>query len=505
MEYFILLLFLIIIFIYYFLNIYLKTTEHFCKIPELNRQGEINDKRVAFLYSPQSNIITSSCNKYWKDWPKESNSELVSLNSIPIQQDQIELPMEKQFGNNNYKAGLLNFSSLSIIVSDKIDYDIFDKSKELLLSPIDKKPLEYKYQLDFKIMELNKKTWIDRWKLYNPSVKMHFPYEEIKSPIEKINILNNEFVKRCNYRQKELMSDNLKINYGLMFFDIYKYRILEIRYLHDNKDLPIYIIEIILYRETDLYMNTFSYIGFIEDDKIKIVNVDYIGVNATDNYLQTPGYNSTDINQEIINHNFSNKPILEKDPDAIVHLYKKYLESFKLKNQYACFNLDYNPEFKESNFLDYYSREMCESNLDMYGRKKTFGVFDKPCQEDSECPFYKINKNYENDFGKCINGKCQLPLNMENIGYHYFKTDKAKKPLCYNCKSNDKFQIETLLDTCCDEQYDKTKYPFLNSPDYAFEDDIVNRTNYFHTKFCTFDDKTTKLTCDTLYVDNINS
>ena len=32
--------------------------------------------------------------------------------------------------------------------------------------------------------------------------------------------------------------------------------------------------------------------------------------------------------------------------------------------------------------------------------------------KDSECPFYKSNKNYENTFGDCINGYCEVPIGL---------------------------------------------------------------------------------------------
>ena len=41
--------------------------------------------------------------------------------------------------------------------------------------------------------------------------------------------------------------------------------------------------------------------------------------------------------------------------------------------------------------------------------------------------FYKQNKNYVNNFGRCINGKCELPLNMKNLGYHFYIDTKRTK------------------------------------------------------------------------------
>lgn len=488
---------LIILLIIYKCYNKIEIYEHYCKIPTTNRQGGINDKRVTMNYTPQAVISISDCDKYWKAWPVESNSMFSQNEPVVMNISQLQLPTEKLFGNNKYKYGFIDFPKLARIVNDKIDFNIYDKSEELLISPIDKKKVEFKYQLDFMILELNRKTYIDRWKEYNPSVKMYFKYDEIKSPIENINILNEEFKKRCDLKQKELLTKDQLVLFGLIFFDIFKYRILEIRYLDKNENIPVYIIEIALFREADLYLNTFSYIGYITpENKIMIVNVEYIGINSTDQILLSQGYNKNDIKQEIINNNFSNSPVIEKNPDVVVNMTKNYLEGYKLKNQYACFNLNYNPDLKNQPLLDYYSRESCESPQDPYGRSKEYGVFDKPCEKDDECPFYKLNSNYENSYGKCVNGKCELPLNMTNIGYHFYKTDKAKLPLCYNCDSS-KFEVSTLLDTCCEKQYDRKLYPFLKSPDYAFHNDYLDRKNYFNDKFCKIDNEGT-IKCDTI-------
>jgi hypothetical protein len=481
-----LLLLFIILIIFYLLNIILKnkTLENFCKIPNVDSRGDINDKRVELNYPPQSNIRTSSCEEYWKDWPMESNNLLVDNEPIVIKSDQLELPKEKQFGDNQYTSGLVNFSKLANVVSDKIDYDIFEKSKELLYDPLTKKKLNYIYEVNFEYIILNKKTWFNRWYNYNPSVKTTFNYEEIKSSINDINILNLEFKERFDTKQREILSNNQLFLYGLIPFQIFKYKILSIRYFENNVNKPIYIIQIVLFRESDLYINTFSYIGFIDNKNIFITNVKYIGRNATDNVLLADFYNPKDIHQEIINKNFSNTPILNKNPDSIVQLMKDHQEAFKLKNQYACFNINYDPSKKEDNILPYYSRESCESSVDTYNRPKSVGIYDTPCKKNEDCPFYKINKNYDNEFGKCMeNGKCELPSNMVQIGYKYFKNNKENKPLCYNCDSS-KFIVNSQLNTCCDDQYDRKKYPLLKSPDYAFDDDFLNRKNYYNNKFC---------------------
>jgi hypothetical protein len=500
---FIIIIIIFLLIILFFINKYIKSNnyEHFCKIPDINRQGSINNKNVLLNYPPQSNILTSSCDKYWKTWPIEYNSMLSTTEPVVMNLDQLELAPEKQIGDSTYKKGLIDFYKLANIVSDKIDFDIFDKLTEKLISPIDNKPIQYKYEFDYIILELNKKTSIDRWQKYNPSVKMHFNYEDIKSPIETINILNLEFKKRCDLMQKYLLSKQDLVEFGLLLFDIFEYKIIYVKYLDDDINIPVYIIQISLFRELDLYLNTLSYIGYIKDNKIMIVNVDFVGINSTDNFLLAHKYDKNDIKQEIINYNFSNKSVIEKEPSAIVNLTKKYLDSYKLKNQYACFNLNYDPELKNEYLLPYFSRETCESGVDPYGRPKPYGVYDKPCQKNEECPYYKLNKNYDNEYGKCINGTCQLPLNMEVVGYHYYKTNKNTHPLCYNCNSKE-FKLDISLEDCCNDQYNTNKYPFLKSPDYAFHNDKLDRMNYFDNKFCkiNINSDNNKYNCDKIII-----
>ncbi len=472
-----------------------KTLENFCKIPNVDKIGDINDKRVLLDYPPQSNIFTSSCDQYWKNWPLEYNNTQIEDNPNVIKSDQLDLPKEKQFGDNDQKAGLINFDKLANLISDSNNNDIFNLSKQRLLDPITHKKLEYQYELEFSLLQLNKKTWINRWYNYNPMVKTYFNYDDIKSPIKNINLLNLEMKKRLDLKQKDLMNNNQLLLFGLVKFEIFKYKILDILYYNDsqedienngldpNNDQQIYVIEIMFFREKFLYVPTFSYVGYVKNNVPVLTNIKYIGRNSTDNILLSDFYNPHEIKQEIINSNFSNTPVIEKDPDAIVALTKAHQESYKLKNQYACFNLNYDGK-KNDYILPYYTRESCESMYDPYGKDKEVGIFDTPCKKDSDCPFFQINKNYENNYGKCkADGYCELPINMKPIGYRYYTNNSYDMPLCYNCNS-EKFKISTLLGPCCKEQYDKKKYPFLKTPDYAFENDFLDRKNFFNKKFC---------------------
>ena len=483
----ILFLFFLFLGVHLFLKNWIHSTviESFCKVPPVNPVGTTNDLTYPIdPFPPQENIHTSSCGEYWKDWPSASNAVGIDEGPVVIPSDQIELPPDKQFGNNTYFWGLIDYAKLARLMSDdsltgnsqNSPSKIFHDSDEPLIDPETRVPLSYSYEFNFRIIELNKKTWMNRWEEYNPMISVHFDYKEIESPIPEINHLNMQFLEKINTHQRTLQSNKDLLIYGVIPFEIYKYKIQTIRTFKKGKGggkgkggEPIYVIHLVLYRENDFFMPCFAYIGINRE----VTNIKYIGHYSKDSLLSTPPHDADEMTAEIINSNFSNVPVVNRDPDAIVALTKKHMEEYKIKNQYACFNLHYNSEDRKSEpILMYYNKNLCESSIDFFGRPKDVGIWDTPCKKDEECPYFKENKNYENTRGKCLeSGYCELPLNMEPIGYHY---TTARKPLCYNCNTS-QFNIASTLDTCCDKQ---------EHPDYSFENDFLERKNYFNAKFC---------------------
>ena len=111
----------------------------------------------------------------------------------------------------------------------------------------------------------------------------------------------------------------------------------------------------------------------------------------------------------------------------------------------------------------------CESKYDSTGKLNSqIGVWDKICTKNTDCPYYKANKNFKNKLGGCVNNKCQLPLGLETKGP--IKSKDVKYAVCSNCKTGV---------NCCLEQLNKKKYPKLKSPDYRYKnDDSVRMNNY---------------------------
>lgn len=105
------------------------------------------------------------------------------------------------------------------------------------------------------------------------------------------------------------------------------------------------------------------------------------------------------------------------------------------------------------------------------------GVWDRPPQDNTECPYYLANKNYLNERGGAKNDYCEMPQGIQIMGYTQYKEKPEDfQPQCYNCK--DKLIGQGTVGLCCEDQRtNKLKYPSLKSPDYRFSGDFLDRQN----------------------------
>lgn len=133
---------------------------------------------------------------------------------------------------------------------------------------------------------------------------------------------------------------------------------------------------------------------------------------------------------------------------------------------------DWQAKATDSNFLCFgtvtgtnvHNKEECQN---------VGGIWDKPAKSE-ECPYYLANKNYNNKRGGSKAGYCELPIGMKLNGYRFYDKSPEYAPLCYNCKEGN--SGPGSIGPCCEEQKDKSLYPNLSSPDYAFPDDLIDRT-----------------------------
>ncbi len=389
------------------------------------------------------------------------------------------------------------------------------------------------------LYRINKDTWYKRYYEYQVYNKDDYErnlinFMTIKSCLQWVNKILDKFLTDFNiiFRKYKHELEVKKFHYNT-HFSIWKYKIHHIKQAKKVK-YPIrdrilspcalnFGLIIVLIREDSLVGPAIYIEVIIDGDKMYYKDFDLIGYYNTDELFLLPGLERSKLLGGLKQTQYYNMhPLFRKEagklkgtesPDILknekqvtfqnaVPTYNargQYQLDNVLKDQYACFNAEA-PLFDRTrgtaqNIILYtYNRYNCESGTDQVGKKTCKGVWDRPCLRDEECLFTDANKNYPNQYGRCNKlhdnkgkdfGYCQLPLGMQQLGYHYHVPyDKYPKyqPLCYNCKSvnkSDKAKPMTKLDTCCEEQKDRNKYPHLKSPDYAFLNDITSRINYF--------------------------
>lgn len=166
-------------------------------------------------------------------------------------------------------------------------------------------------------------------------------------------------------------------------------------------------------------------------------------------------------NENDIPENYFEKQFIDNELDKKSKKNAIYDDEKKM----TCFGVDKNNQNIE---LQQYTNKMfCES---YHADIDQVGIWDGPCQRDNECPFYKANKNYDNTFGGCKNGVCEMPLGINRIGYTKYSDTE---PYCYNCPIGTDSK-------CCQQQYLESLQDNASilSPDLVFTDDCNNPNQY---------------------------
>ena len=393
--------------------------------------------------------------KKWKELPSASNEPIIQTYGTSF--------------NDMYKMNQYIFNDFT-----KVEIDKFIKKYSNPNINVSKN--NRKLYTPFDINNINKESWDDKFN-WNPDNVLYQKYTESK--FKEVNNINNNFLKMFN-------------TYWFNFIDNYVKRNVLI-------EKPYFILK---YRIVNIYENNFEIVTVITRDDAKLafeffiqgdgksseINIQYMSNYSLDQLLIRKNIDKTNDIYYNLNPLWANDTTIpSSDINSI-----KIKEEEKQKNDRdfldttnVCFTYDKLSDEPISVPIYALDRNDCENKYNIIGYKKESGIWDSPCNKNDDCPFYKQNKNYKNDHGKCINEKCQLPLNMKNLGYHYYINEKTVKPVCYNCNTtSDKWLPYTFIDFCCDEQNDRKKYPHLNGPDYAFENDINIRKNEFNQKYC---------------------
>jgi hypothetical protein len=267
--------------------------------------------------------------------------------------------------------------------------------------------------------------------------------------LKEYKLMRDFLISQISDKSEEFKSDyaphrNFKfLNENILSYKIDKYKQIEqvefnIRiYRQDkNKNFVIYVI-ILLDSETMNY--------YVQELSILSTNIEENVV-----FNREKDFISTNSGQCLTNDTNCDNKLSESQITEILEKREELLKDYKIDKLNRCF-------YKEGN-----DRLECIS----YDKENdVVGVWDKPCVYDEECPFYKKNKNYTNERGGCKNGYCEMPLNVNNIGFRF----KGKRqPLCHNCPREEEC-IGLQCAMCCNDQ---------ELPDYAFEKDYKERQEH---------------------------
>ena len=312
-------------------------------------------------------------------------------------------------------------------------------------------------------------------------------YEQVQKIIGDIN-------KNTKFKLKSLGIENI----GQQFVDVFneKFEKLDLNNDYHKKDTRKYelfgfrtllrkniigyeyqfVYDIKIYKENKNYGFTFQNTINLDEEKLTIqyINIDLVGIVSEEDFVFRKNEGEfkckfdTDINKdECFELNYGRQKDINKSDfisgkhmeDIIKKAEEDREEEKELDRKYQQFRCFGRSGFNESECRSY----------DV--KRKTVGVWDKPCEKNEECPFFQENKNYTNNRGGCIEGTCELPVNLDIIGFRYYNNNQ--KPFCYNCDI-DNCKGEKCY-TCCEEQKDRSKYPNLKSPDYMFLNDYSER------------------------------
>lgn len=461
----ILIILIILLIIYFYWNTKV-VKEHF-SFPELNVPNPFgNDEEVynsgygeVFYSDPESDGVKYNLLK----------------NYAIINTDNIVLSESLNVTNNKYKKYQMGVLTIDDNFKNEVNSSDIKKHLNDLNEITDENE-------KIKILKSNLITWKDRYYDYKPD-----KFNIFKTPISPYfsNDIINVFLRKFNKYQKSVLTKEILIYYGKQNYNIYGYKIEKIE--KNSLNEYIFTISIILFSEGITFAPVLYFKGLMTNEKeVKIFKFDIIGYMTTEKILMPSGKTS-DEDQYILNDYYrkENDKILYNDIFGLNKKLDKIKENDNIDKQYVCMTTNandiLNPQVYTQLILPASNKNICEASRNYFGERKQTGIWDTPCQEDSDCIFYQSNKNYLNNYGKCkTNGYCELPLNMVSMGYKYYLGTATTQPLCYNCDPEEKWKPVTKIDYCCDKQYDKNKYPHLNGPDYVFKNDKLNRTNYYN-------------------------
>lgn len=233
------------------------------------------------------------------------------------------------------------------------------------------------------------------------------------------------------------------INDNILSYKVDKYKNIEqvefnirIYRIYKNKNFVLYGVLLLDLDTMTYYVDQLSLLSTnIEENVVFNIEKEYISTNSGHCLLSNTNCDNSLTNKQI------NKELVDRN---------KLIKKDILDRMNRCFYKDSNEKLE------------CIS----YDKENdTIGVWDQPCSYDEECPFYKKNKNYPNERGGCKKGFCEMPVNVNLLG---FRNKGNKQPVCHNCPERTNC-TGLHCSMCCNEQ---------KLPDYAFHNDYKERQNH---------------------------
>ena len=458
---------LIIILIIILLFLYFNLKKNNMKYNLENFSGEVESWNLhdAFEdYTKSFEILKVKNKERDKNFKTTSYKDLTEEELLPYMDDGIirKVPFKNNSKEINYNMdeGILkNLRTEGYIntYKNEISYD----KMNVIINKINNENVQ-KIKIPYEVINKNnnKQKFQDLKEIY---------YQEI---FNNFTSLVNKYFKKLKYQSQYHLGDKRK-------YEIFKTEIISDTNVPNlTFDFRDFIFNISIFRKDKNYHFTFQVkcIYNILQANLEYKQIDIIGMNE-----------DMDI---VFNHlkQYNQKycSLDSKDDDIMGLCHSKELESNKKSLE------EYEKEFNETrvnNFLNkrkyeiekgideskykcFLKKGFTENTCKAYSfENKTVGIWDKPCTKNTECPFYKLNKNYPNSRGGCIKGFCEMPKNIVRVGYKSYL--KNNKPFCYNCNIPNCKGEQCF--TCCDQQKNRRKYPYLKSPDYIFSNDHSDR------------------------------
>ena len=294
------------------------------------------------------------------------------------------------------------------------------------------------------------------------------------------------FIK--NWLLEELSKESLKSLYSIKYVNNERFKFKHdtiVNYYIDYKNnLERYEFQAIVHRDNKEH-NFFIYFDIIFDNKYinyYINNIVILGIDIEQGILFADLLDKDyKLDDKKVHLSLSNKNpgyVTDKYINDYTKTVKDFVEEDTQKRQ---------KQKKEmlTNGYCFYKTAPDKNSCISYTKEGGVGIWDTPCKYNEECPFYKKNLNYPNSRGGCINGFCEMPVNIKTLGYKEYNEAGENAAICYNCKPNSNCKGIECSQCCKDQEDNKEDYPTLNSPDYAFPNDYFARlsnTKYFRDK-----------------------